>query len=63
VTEARNDVAVQKRFRGICAQVKWRKQINSAALPPTALPASLGAHDPEKWAPVFRKDHAQNNAA
>jgi hypothetical protein len=19
----------------------------------------LGAHDPEKWGPVFRKDHAQ----
>jgi hypothetical protein len=54
VTEARNDVAVPKRFRGICAQVKWRKEIHDAALSPTALPATLGAHDPENWAPVFR---------
>jgi hypothetical protein len=43
VTTARNDVAVQKRFRGISAQVKWRKEISVAALPPTALPAILSA--------------------
>jgi hypothetical protein len=43
VTTARNDVAVRKRFRGISAQVKWRKENNAAALPPTALPAILGA--------------------
>jgi hypothetical protein len=24
--------------------------------------ASLLEHDPEKWKPVFRKDHAQQNA-
>jgi hypothetical protein len=63
VTTARNDVAMRKRFRGISAQVKWRKQIDAAALPPTALPAILWTHDPEKWAPVFRKDHAQINTA
>jgi hypothetical protein len=43
VTEARNDVAVRKRFRGIYAQVKWRKEIIAAALPPRALPAILAA--------------------
>jgi hypothetical protein len=43
VTIARNDVAAWKRFRGIYAQVKWRKEINAAALPPTALPAILRA--------------------
>jgi hypothetical protein len=63
VTEARNDVAVRKRFQGISALVKWRKEITAAALPPTALPAILRAHDPEKWAPVFRRDHAQNDTA
>jgi hypothetical protein len=43
VTTARNGVAVWKRFRGISAQVKWRKEINAAALLPTALPAILSA--------------------
>jgi hypothetical protein len=23
------------------------------------MPWDVGAHDPEKWKPVFRKDHAQ----
>jgi hypothetical protein len=41
VTTARNDVAVRKRFRGISALFKWRKEIKAAALPPTALPANL----------------------
>jgi 3-oxoadipate enol-lactonase len=43
VLTARYDAAVPQRFRGIYAQVKWRKKIEAAALPPTALPANLGA--------------------
>jgi hypothetical protein len=41
VTTARKDVAVRKRFQGIPAQIKWRKEINAAALPPRALPAKF----------------------
>jgi hypothetical protein len=41
VLAARYDAAAQQRFRGLYAQVKWRKEIIAAALPPTALPAIL----------------------
>jgi hypothetical protein len=41
VATARNDAAARKRFWGISAQIIWRKEINAAALPPRALPASL----------------------